>query len=147
MGYEIIGESIKSATSIKLGTIFGNNTIRYKEKVSNPLYPNFFIYQVSTTPVAKGKNRWELDYLINIRYRYAEDVTNITNIEQKLDEIGLALCTQFTEIDLELPVKTYNRRYEKADGVCQFFCNIKIIIKADLPEEVKMQQLELNEEV
>lgn len=147
MGYEIIGESIKSAISIKLGKIFGDKTIRYKELITNMEYPNFFIYQVSATPIAKGKNRWELDYLINIRYRYAEDVSNITNIEQKLDEVGLTLCTQFTEIDLELPVKTYNRRYEKADGVCQFFCNIKVIIKANEQEIVKMQKLDLNEEV
>lgn len=146
MGYEIVGESIKSAISIKLGQIFGEDTIRYKEQVTNVKYPNFFINQVSITPTAKGRNRWEIDYLINIRYRYTEDISTVSNLEQKLDEVGLALCTQLTEINLELPVKTYNRSYEKVDGVCQFFCNIKIFATT-VDEFVKMQKLELNEEV
>ena len=145
--YEIIGESIKSAISIKLGEIFGTDTIRYKEKVSKMKYPNFFIYQLSVTPTAKGRNRWELEYLINIRYRYTEDVTTISNIEQILDDVGLQLCTQLTKIDLELPVQTYNRRYEKEDGICQFFCNIKIFIKPNMVEDIKMKNLDLNEEV
>ncbi len=146
MGYEILGETIKSAISIKLGEIFGQDTIRYKEQITNVKYPNFFIYQVSVTPNSKGQNRWEIDYLINIRYRYAEDISLVSNIEQKLDEVGLALCTQLTEIDLELPVKTYNRTYEKVDGVCQFFCNIKIFVST--PQEfVTMKKLKLNEEV
>lgn len=146
MGYEIIGESIKSAISLKLGEIFGNDAIRYKEQVTNVQYPNFFIHQVSVSPTAQGRNRWELDYLINIRYRYKEDTNTVTNLEQKLDEIGLALCTQLTEINLELPVKTYNRTYEKVDGVCQFFCNIRIYVHTE-EEFIKMQKLELNEEV
>lgn len=146
MGYEIVGESIKSAISIKLGKIFGDETIRYKEQITNVKYPNFFINQVSVTPTARGRNRWEIDYLINIRYRHVEDTTTITNLEQKLDEVGLALCTQLTEIDLELPVKTYNRSYEKVDGICQFFCNVKIFATT-VDEFVKMKKLELNEEV
>ena len=146
MGYEIVGESIKSAISIKLGQIFGNEITRYKEQVTNVKYPNFFINQVSVTPTARGRDRWEIDYLINIRYRHTEDTTAITNLEQKLDEVGLALCMQLTEINLELPVKTYNRSYEKVDGVCQFFCNIKIFVTT--PNDfTKMQKLELNEEV
>lgn len=146
MGYEIVGESIKSAISIKLGEIFGQDAIRYKEQVTNVKYPNFFINQVSVTPTARGRDRWEIDYLINIRYRYSEDTSTVTNLEQKLDEIGLALCTQLTEINLELPVKTYNRSYEKVDGICQFFCNVKIFATT-MEEFVKMQKLELNEEV
>ena len=146
MGYEIVGESIKSAISIKLGEIFGQDAIRYKEQVTNVKYPNFFINQVSVTPTARGRDRWEIDYLINIRYRYSEDTSTVTNLEQKLDEVGLALCTQLTEINLELPVKTYNRSYEKVDGICQFFCNVKIFATT-VEEFVKMQKLELNEEV
>ena len=145
MSYEIIGESIKSAISIKLGQLFKDIT-RYKEKVTSLEYPNFFIYQVSVTPTASGRNRWELDYLINIRYRHAEDTSNLTNLEQILDSIGLQLCTQLTDIQLELPVKTYNRRYEKVDGVCQFFCNIRVFVRTN-DEIIKMKKLELNEEV
>ena len=60
MSYTILSETIKSAISIKLGDIFkvptgqvdqqGNPTYtypyRYKETVTNPRYPNFYIVQV-----------------------------------------------------------------------------------------------------
>ena len=121
MAYEIIGETIKSATSLKLGEIF-NNPIRYKENVTNMKYPNFFIKQVNLEISYAGRNRLRLDYLMNIRYRIASDLSLVTNIEQQLDEVGLKLCAELTELDLELPTKTKNRTYEKDDGVLQFFC-------------------------
>lgn len=148
MAYNIIGESIKSATSIKLGEIFGKETIRYKEDVSNLDYPHFFINQVTLTSEDAGlKGRIRLDYLLNIRYRYVADVETITNLQQKLDEVGLKLNTEFTEIMLGKPVKTYNRNYEKSDGVLQFFCNITVYAKPETEEEPKFKNLELKEEV
>ena len=55
--YEIIGETVKSATSIKLGQIFGATTKRYKEAVTNVQYPNFFIYVVTQNITPDTKNR------------------------------------------------------------------------------------------
>lgn len=143
--YKVIGESIKSATSIKLGEIFGTNIVRYKEAVTNLQYPNFFIYQVSASIEPDIRNRWTINYLINIRYRYVQDTQTVTDLEQKLDEIGFTLLSEFTDIKLDKIVKVTNARYEKADGVLQFFCNIPIRIKRVLTEEEKMQILELNE--
>lgn len=145
--YEIIGESIKSATSIKLGEIFGTNIKRYKESVTNVQYPNFFIYQVSANITPTTRNRWNIDYLMNIRYRYVQDVETVTNLEQKLDEMALNLMAQFTEIQLERPVKVKNARYEKADGVLQFFFNVTVMIQRQLTEDEKMRILKLNEKL
>lgn len=145
--YEIIGESIKSATSIKLGEIFGTDIKRYKESVTNVQYPNFFIYQVSANITPTTRNRWNIDYLMNIRYRYVQDVETVTNLEQNLDAMALDLMAQFTEIQLERPVKVRNARYEKADGVLQFFFNVTVMIKRQLTEDEKMRILTLNEKL
>lgn len=146
--YEIIGETVKSAISIKLGQIFGTDTVRYKEAITKLKYPHFFINQVTLThePAGLG-NRIKLDYLINIRYRYSEDIATVTNLQQKLDDIGLKLCTEFTDIQLERPVKTYNRNYEKDEGVLQFFCNITVYAKPETEDKSKFKGMKLNEEV
>ena len=146
MSYEIIGETIKSATSLKLGKIF-NNPKRYKETVVNSSYPHFFISQPQLQIKHTGKYRLQLDYLINIRYRVASDITNITNLNQQLDEIGLRLCTELTELDLELPTKTKNRYYEKDDGVLQFFFEITVFANPELEEQPKLTDYNLNKEV
>ena len=146
--YEIIGETIKSAISVKLGQIFGNNTIRYKEAITNLKYPHFFINQVTLTNTPAGLgDRIRLDYLVNIRYRYVADISTVSNLQQQLDNVGLELCTQLTEIQLEKPVKTYNRNYEKSDGVLQFFCNITVYAKPGTEKNKKFEDMKLNEEV
>lgn len=143
--YEIIGESIKSATSIKLGEIFGTGIKRYKESIINIQYPNFFIYQVSANIESDTYNRRIISYLMNIRYRYVQDISTVTNLEETLDKIGLELMAQFDTIQLEKPMKVLNARYEKADGILQFFFNINVRTKKELTEEEKMQILKLNE--
>jgi len=149
VSYEIVGETIKSATSLKLGQIFGNDVIRYKESVVNVKFPHFFITQVNLTQTPKGvgNGRVQLDYLVNIRYRIASDLAQITNIQQQLDAVGLKLCNELTELDLELPTKTKNRNYEKDDGVLQFFFNITVFAMPQTEEKEKFKKYELNEEV
>lgn len=146
MAYEIIGETIKSATSLKLGQIF-DNPKRYKESVTNPVYPNFFINQVNLTITPAGRERVKLDYLMNIRYRVAEDTQTITNLQQQLDEVGLKLCAELLTLDLERPTKTRNRNYEKDDGVLQFFFEITVFAIPQTEEKEKLNDYKLNEEV
>ncbi len=143
----IIGESVKSAISIKLGEIFGDNTIRYKEKVTKMLYPNFFIYIVSAPITPNTKNRAYINYLVNIKYRVAEDTTNLTNLELELDKIAFRLMTEFTHITLDKPIMIRNARYEKSDGVLEFMCNINVFIQKKLEEKPKQEKLKLDEEV
>ena len=141
MSYEIVGETIKSATSIKLGQIF-DNPKRYKENITNQQYPNFHIIQVLLTPTPKGvgNKRVELDYLVNIQYRVAENTETISNLQQQLDAVGLKLTTELTELDLERPTKIYNSYYEKADGVLQFFFNIKVFA---IPQQEDTQKMKI----
>ena len=148
MAYEIIGETIKSATSMKLGELF-NNPKRYKENITNPTYPSFWIIQVTqnVTPMGIGTKRIQIDYLMNIQYRVAANTESITNIRQQLDDIGLKLCTQLVELDLELPTKTYNRYYEIVDGVLQMFFNIRVFAVPEQEEFTKFKDLDLIENI
>lgn len=146
MSYEIIGETIKSATSLKLGQLFDNPN-RYKENITKQKYPNFHIQQVNINVTPKGKTRFQLDYLMTIQYRVAENLETISNLQQQLDDIGLKLCTTLTELDLELPTKTYNRYYEKIDGVLHFFFNITVFAIPQTKDEPKLKDYKLNEEV
>ena len=153
MSYEIVGETIKSATSIKLGEIF-NNPYRYKENVTKPKYPSFWIIQVNQNITPKGlsntsalnsnRNRIQLDYLINIQYRVAENTETVSNLRQQLDAIGLKLNTEFTELDLELPTKIKNAYYEIVDGVLQFFFNITIYATSEVDAQESMETLNAN---
>lgn len=148
MAYEIVSETIKSATSIKLGQIF-DNPKRYKENITKPVYPSFWIVQlpVNITPAGCGNGRVQLDYTINIQYRVAENTEAITNLNQQLDEVGLKLIAELTELDLELPTKTKNRYYEKVDGVCQMFFDITVFAIPETEDKIKMESLDFNEEV
>lgn len=172
MSYTILSETIKSAISIKLGEIFkvptgqvdqqGNPTytypIRYKETVTNPRYPNFYIVQVTLAQKPNGLQgsrviaserlvkRMQLDYLCNVQYRYAEDTETVSNIKQKLDEVGFKLNTEFNTIDLELPVKIYNKNYEKVDNIGQFTFNITVYAKSEESIKQAMEKLQITYE-
>lgn len=156
MSYEIIGETLKSAISIKLGQLF-DNPIRYKENITNPQYPNFFINQISSnvtslqTKVQSAFNndlkRMRIDYLFNIQYRLASNLETITNLKQQLDAVGFKLITKFTDIQLEKPVYTTNRRYEIVDGVLHFFFNITIYATDEQVNDYQMNSLEIQREL
>ena len=150
MDYEIIGETIKSATSIKIGDIFKvatnqtdnqGNVIytypkRYKENVTSPTYPSFWIIEVnkSITPagpsgqlaIERKSDRIQIDYLINVQYRVAANTETVTNLRQQLDAVGLKLCSELTELNLGKVVQTKNRNYEIIDGVGQFTFNVTV---------------------
>lgn len=168
MSFEITGEAIKSATSIRLGEIFkvptgqvdskGNPTytypIRYKENITNQQYPNFHIIQVNSSitprqtkyqgPLNNDLRRLQLDYLVNIQYRFAEDTEAVSNLRQQLDGVGLKLMAEFDHITLDKVVYTKNCRYEIVDGVLQFFFNITIFATTDQVNETKMNDLKEN---
>ena len=168
MSYELIGESVKSAISIKLGDIFKtprtvngqpvyDYPIRYKESITNMQYPSFHIIQVNTsvTPLQtkyqgafnKDLKRMQIDYLFNIQYRVASDTELVSNLRTQLDGIGFRLMTEFTEINLERPVYTKNCRYEIVDGVLQFFCNITVYATAEQVDEEEMNDLSIEEQL
>lgn len=152
MSYEIVGESVKSAMSIKLGQIFPDIT-RYKEAITTLKYPHFFIYQISMETIAQEKNRYILSYLMNIRYRYVDDVDTVNDLNQHLDNVALKLLSEldtisFTDEDgITRPVEIQNPRYEKQDGVLYYFCNVNIRVKRPTEKDAQMNKLNLTEEV
>lgn len=156
MRSELIGESLKSAISIKLGELF-DNPIRYKENITSPKYPNFSIIQVNnnSTPLQtytesalnNDLERIQLDYLFNIQYRLEENTEHITNLRQQLDAIGLKLVSQLKTIDLDVPIYTKNRRYEITDGVLQFFFNVTIFATLEQQNDDIQGTLSLEENI
>lgn len=159
MNYEVIGETIKSATSIKLGDIFKVATTkdgvttytyptRYKENITKPKYPSFLIWQVSENaePAGVGTQRMRVDYLMDVQYRLAENTETISNLRTQLDAIGFKLNTSLLELNLGLPVKTKNRRYEIVDGVLHFFYEVTVFVEPN-KEIVTQQELELIENI
>ena len=160
MAYEIIGETIKSATSIKIGDIFkvettkdGKTTYtypkRYKENITKPVYPSFWITQLSQNIEHRGVGieRYAITYLINIQYRVAENTETITNLRTQLDAIGFKLNTELTELDLDVPTKTKERRYEIVDGVLQFFFNITVFATPETEEQMRLRLLDLTTDI
>lgn len=166
MDYTMIGESIKSATSIRLGDIFKVASIkdgktvytypyRYKENITSQKYPNFNIVQVNTnvTPrqtlvesvLNNDRKRIQLDYLMNIQYRVAQNTETITNLRQQLEAVGLRLLSEFDYITLDLPVWVKNARYEIVDGVLQFFFNITVYATLDAQNDPEMEELHIDE--
>ena len=156
MDFELIGESLKSAISIKLGELF-NNPYRYKENVTNLRYPNFHIVQTNSNVTPKQtmiesalntqRRRVQIDYLFNIQYRVAQDTETVTNLRQQLDAVGFKLLTEFTQIQLEGPVYIKNSRYEIADGVLQFFCNITVFATTEPQDDTIMINVNLDEKL
>lgn len=171
MSYQIIGESIKSATSLKLGDIFkvattqvdnqGNIVYtypyRYKENITNQRFPNFHIIQVNSNVTQRQRKvesifnndlrRIQLDYLMNIQYRVAENTETVTNLRQQLDAVGLKLMTEFTELDLAKPTEIKNARYEIVDGVLQFFYNITVFATMETPNDEEMENIDIEENI
>lgn len=139
---KLSGETIKNAISEKILEIFPNYYV-YKEEQSTLLFPHFFILQLNLSSTEDRKDHYFQTYVMNIRFRQVADVATEPKIEQKLDDVGVQLLTNFTEISLVgRPVKIREAYYEKVDKVLHFSCQIKVQIEKEKPEEVKMLRLE-----
>lgn len=139
---KLSGETIKNAISEKILEIFPNYYV-YKEEQSALLFPHFFILQLNLSTTEDRKDHYFQTYVMNIRFRQVADVATEPKIEQKLDDVGVQLLTNFTEISLVgRPVKIREAYYEKVDKVLHFSCQIKVQIEKEKPEEVKMLRLE-----
>lgn len=139
---KLSGKTIKNAISEKILEIFPNYYV-YKEKQSTLLFPHFFILQLNLSSTEDRKDHYFQTYVMNIRFRQVADVATEPKIEQKLDNVGVQLLTNFTEISLVgRPVKIREAYYEKVDKVLHFSCQIKVQIEKEKPKEVKMLRLE-----
>ena len=121
---ELRSEEIKNAIAARLLEIASNV---YKEAVTSPKYPHFFIHLVSVTDEEQRKNHHILTYSFDLRYRVASDPSTDLRLEQKLDETALKLMAGLNIIDCgDVKIRIEDKNYEKTDGVLHFFCKVKL---------------------
>ena len=138
---EIFGESVKAGVIAELIKSFPE-TRAYREQITEPSFPHFFVEQLTMEAVEERKRKWWLSYLLTIRYRIAPDVSLEKDLQSKLDGMGLRLLSELQTIDIgPFPIPVRNPRTEKSDGVLFYFCNFKFqATKAEL-DAIKQMQL------
>lgn len=120
----------------------------YDESMTTALqWPHFFINQLTIGIRPDIYNRWFVDYLGTVRFRIADQLERVNNINEQLDFMALGLATAFLS-----PVKvgdityrvTQTQSSEKIDGVLHWFWNATIRIMRPEPEVVLQGTLEQN---
>lgn len=135
-------DTVLNAIYKQLQKLYPEYTV-YKNLISNPEYPNFFINQISVIPIPDTKNFWWLDYLFAIEYRHAEDLTIAMNLEEKLDEVGFNLNENLWYLE---NIKTWIKdpSINKGEGVLSFTFNVRIRVRKEELEEL-MRTLTIND--
>ncbi|WP_110954784.1 phage tail terminator family protein [Anaerosinus massiliensis] len=129
---EIHGDTVKSAVGKQLKTIFPDITW-YKDSITIPKYPNFFVNQLQLTAVPDTLNRWWLNYLFSVEYRHATDVTTVQGLNTVLDEIAMQLFANMDTLN-DVKVRTSNSRAEKSEGLLVFIFNVKLRVRKEVIE-------------
>lgn len=140
----ITGELIKQSIISELLRMFPEVSV-YKEAKTNPIYPHFFIYQISLTDEQERKNYHILTYSMDLRYRIASDPSTDLKLQQNLDSVGIKLLNSFNAIACgdEL-IRCENKSIEKENGVLHFMFDIRIMVKNVSDEEaIKFNKLEV----
>lgn len=118
---EFGGDDIKTATVRRLLEAFPGIAV-YKEAVSKPAYPHFFVRQINLADELDRRGVHLLTYSMNVRYRAASDSSTVPNLEQTLDDIGLRLSQCLNLLDFGgKKIRCVEKSAEKEDGVLQFF--------------------------
>lgn len=135
-------DTVLNAIYKQLQKLYPEHTV-YKNLISNPDYPNFFINQISVIPIPDTKNFWWLDYLFAIEYRHAEDLTIAMNLEETLDEVGFNLNENLWYLE---DIKTWIKdpSINKGEGVLSFTFNVRIRVRKEELEEL-MRTLTIND--
>lgn len=147
MRTRLTSETIKNAVSGELQGIFPSITV-YKEQITLPNFPHFFINQLNVSTTEDRKNHYFKTYLMNIRYRQVADPSNEARIEQELDEVGHKMIEDFVKVQInDKPYKIREAYYEKVDGVLHFSCRIRVQIEKQKEEVAKMMHIEESIEI
>lgn len=118
---EFGGDDVKTATVRRLLEAFPGIAV-YKEAVSKPSYPHFFVRQINLSDEMDRRGVHLLTYSMNVRYRAASDSSTVPNLEQALDDIGLRLSECLNLLDFgNVKIRCVEKSAEKEDGVLQFF--------------------------
>ena len=145
---ELKSEEVKNAVAARLLRIA--SVAVYKEAVTVPLYPHFFVHLVSVTDEEQRKNHHILTYSFDLRYRVASDPSTDLRLEQKLDEMALKLMAGLNIIECnDVKIRIEDKNYEKQDGVLHFFCKVNLQAElVDLENTIpKQEKLDVSIEV
>ena len=118
----------------------------YKEAVTVPDYPHFFVHLIQAMDEEDRKNRHILTYSFDLRYRVASDSSTDLRLEQDLDAVAFKLMAGLNIIDCnDVKIRMDDKRYEKVDGVLHFFCkvNMAVLDQYDGVPEPKQMQLDV----
>ena len=141
---ELTGENVKQAIVQQLLKIFPNVKV-YKEAITEPQYPHFFVYQISVVDTEERKKYHLMSYAMDVRYRVKPDSSTDLKLEQNLDDKGMKLLQNFNIIDFaDEKIRVKEKNTEKVDGVLHFTFNVDILGK-EIPdgESVKQNKLEV----
>ena len=136
---EITGDTVKSAVGKQIKKIFPD-AIWYKDSITNPKYPNFYVNQVQLLASPDRRNRWFLQYLFSVEYRINKDPSSEANINTKLDDVGLKLLYGMDNLE-EIKARTSNQRLEKTEGLLAFIFNVNLLVRKELIKEPFMNEL------
>jgi hypothetical protein len=145
---EIHSQTITNLIKLQLLNIFPD-IIPYSESVPTQalVFPHFFIYLIN---ISLGRQISDTLFFIvlhyTVKYRYANEPTTISNLEQKLDLMAFSLMTdfQYLNTDEDYIIKLKNQNCEKADGELNFFFDIPRLVTREEYEQIKMGKLHLN---
>jgi len=122
-------EDVKQAVVEQLLSVFPDITV-YKEATSTPVYPHFFVYQITLSDEEERRGYHLVNYSMEVRYRVASDPSTVVRLEQNLDNIAFILSQNFNIINLESSkVKCIDKSLEKIEGVLHFMFAIQILMK------------------
>lgn len=140
----ISSEIVKQSIIKRLIELFPNAKV-YKESISTPSYPHFFVTQLTLSDEEERKNYHLMDYSMIIRYRVASDPTIDLKLNSDLDNVGMKLLQGFNIIDCEdSKIRFSDKSTEKVDGVLFFNCNVRIMAKViDDSEHIKLKKMEV----
>lgn len=123
---ELKSEEVKNAIAARLLQI-AQGTAVYKEAVTAPRYPHFFVHQINVNDSEERKRRHILTYSFDVRYRVTSDSSTDLKLEQNLDAMGLKLLSEFNIIDCnDIKIRIDDKSYEKPDGVLHFFFKVDV---------------------
>ena len=141
---ELTGENVKQAIVQQLLKTFPDVKV-YKEAITTPQYPHFFVYQISVVDTEERKKYHLMSYVMDVRYRVKPDSSTDLKLEQNLDDMGMKLLQNFNIIDFaDEKIRVKEKNTEKVDGVLHFTFNVDILGK-EIPdgESVKQNKLEV----
>ena len=140
-------EEVKNAVIARLLEIFPTMAV-YKEAMTKPKYPHFFVYILGLTDEEERKDCHILSYSMTIRYRVASDPSTDLKLEADLDKVSFKLMEQLNIIDFgNDKIRCTDKRMEKVDGVLHFFCTLDVFVKAVQNDVDTVKQGKLSLEV